>query len=291
MSTSQDRDNGQPEWDAVRADDRYLGWRDLTVWKSPFGRVAVALARRAARWIGPYPVLALTLLIGVVLAVALTAASVEIYEAVAEADGVAGLDKPALQAAMAARTPQLNTAVTAFTNLGGPVIMPILAAVAAIALAIRRRQVSPVVLMAVATAGSLLMTIVGKALVGRIRPPLADAVAPYETSASFPSGHALNAVVVAGVVAYLLVLRQRRWRSRTATVAAAVVFAVAMGLSRVFLGHHWLTDVLVAWTLGLAWLAVVITMHRLYLSVRHMPLEAGRRARRAQLSRPGPRVY
>ncbi|HEX8627759.1 MAG TPA: phosphatase PAP2 family protein, partial [Catenuloplanes sp.] len=68
--------------------------------------------------------------------------------------------------------------------------------------------------MVVATAGSLLMTVVGKGLVGRIRPPLADAVPPYETSPAFPSGHALNAVVVAGVIAYLLMLRQRRWRTR-----------------------------------------------------------------------------
>ncbi|MEU3454584.1 phosphatase PAP2 family protein [Micromonospora sp. NPDC006766] len=277
MSASHDRDDRQPEWDAVRAeDDRYVGWRDLTAWRSTLGRLMVTLTRRAARRVGRYPALALTLLIGVVLVVALTAASVEIYEAVAEADGVAGLDKPVLQAAIAARTPSLDTAVTGFTTLGGPVVMPILAAVAVIGLAIRRRQVSPVLLMAVAAAGSLLMTIVGKSLVGRVRPPLADAVPPYETSASFPSGHALNAVVIAGVVAYLLVLRQRRWYTRTVTVAVAMLFAVAMGLSRVFLGHHWLTDVLVAWTLGLAWLAFVITLHRLYLSVRDLRPRSGR---------------
>ncbi|WP_367277707.1 phosphatase PAP2 family protein [uncultured Arthrobacter sp.] len=51
-------------------------------------------------------------------------------------------------------------------------------------------------------------------------------------------------------------------------VALALVFAVTMGLSRVYLGHHWLTDVLVAWTIGIAWLAVVITAHRLFLTFR-----------------------
>lgn len=52
------------------------------------------------------------------------------------------------------------------------------------------------------------------------------------------------------------------------TICCAGVFALAMGLSRVYLGHHWLTDVLVAWALGLGWLTVVITAHRLLLTLR-----------------------
>jgi membrane-associated phospholipid phosphatase len=173
-----------------------------------------------------------------------------------------------LDAMLRLRTPLLDTLVTYFTDLGGPIGMTILATLATAALALTRRSWTPVVLMATATAGSLLMTSVGKALVGRVRPPLADAVPPLETSASFPSGHSLNAVVVAGVVAYLVVQRQARRAARAWTVALAAAFSGAIGLSRVFLGHHWLTDVLVAWALGLGWLAVVVTGHRLWLTTR-----------------------
>ncbi|MFP3467937.1 phosphatase PAP2 family protein, partial [Leifsonia sp. SIMBA_070] len=69
-------------------------------------------------------------------------------------------------------------------------------------------------------------------------------------------------------VAYLLVLHLDSRSAKVMTVLGAAVFAAAMGMSRVYLGHHWFTDVLVAWTLGLAWLAVVITAHRLLHSRR-----------------------
>ncbi len=146
------------------------------------------------------------------------------------------------------------------------------AAGAALARAARRlrERLAPhwVLLVAATAAGSLTLTVVGKSVIGRIRPPLADAVPPYELSASFPSGHSLNSVALAGIVACLLVRRQHGRRARALTVSAAAAFAFTMGASRVYLGHHWLTDVLVAWALGLAWLTVVITAHRLLLTVR-----------------------
>ena len=107
------------------------------------------------------------------------------------------------------------------------------------------------------------MTLAIKSLVGRSRPPLAEAVPPYESSASFPSGHALNAIVITGILVYSILLIVRTQRARWLTVIVGGAYAIAIGLSRVYLGHHWLSDVVGAWLLGLAWLAVVIVAHRL----------------------------
>lgn len=115
----------------------------------------------------------------------------------------------------------------------------------------------------------------------RHRPPLTEAVPPYLLSPSFPSGHTLNTTVVMGVTAYLLLRRQKRPGVRWATVAALAAWALAMGLSRVYLGHHWLTDVIAGWTLGLAWVTLLVSAHRLFLTVRRgnapvrMPLAIG----------------
>lgn len=259
-------------------DDSYVGQADLTRWDTRFGKALAHLARRVASSLGPHGPLVLTLVVGLIIAVALTAVAAQVYEAVTEADGVAGLDHPLLQTAMGLRSPVLDDVVTGYTDIGGTIGMPILATAIMIFLAVRRRSWTPVILMLSAAAGSLLMTIAGKQLIGRARPPLADAVPPYEYSPSFPSGHTLNATVIAGVVAYLLILRLSSTRARVLTITVAAIFAFTIGLSRVFLGHHWFTDVLSAWILGLAWLAVVVTAHRLYLTVRrHGP------ARRADM--------
>lgn len=248
--------------------DRYVAGQDLTRWKSPVGRTLAGGAERVTALLGPYAALVITLALGLAVAVSLAAVFGEVYESVIEADGVAGLDGPVLAAAQSVRSPTLDVAVTAYTNIGGTVGMPLIAVAIMIFLAARRRSWTPVILMLAAGLGSLLMTVVGKPLFGRTRPDQADAIPPYEHSASFPSGHSLNSIVIAGIVAYLIILRLETTRARVTTVLIASTFALTMGLSRVYLGHHWLTDVLAAWAIGIAWLALVITAHRLYLTVR-----------------------
>jgi len=223
---------------------------------------------------GPYAAMWATLIVGAAVVLTLAAFAGEIYEDVTESDGVAGLDLPILGWMVAGRTPELAAAVTAFTNLGGRLGATLIAVVALVVLSLASRSWRPTILLSVAAGGSLLMTMVGKDVIGRLRPDTTMAVPPFETSPSFPSGHTLNTTTVMAVVAYLTCLLVHRTWVRTAVILACGTFAVAMGLSRVFLGHHWFTDVLAAWALGLAWAGMVILAHRVFHIARRVRAKA-----------------
>jgi len=252
-----------------------IGDRDLTAWPTRAGQAVVRTTMRGVDrsrgWLDersvPVAVLLVTATIGVLVSAAFVVLSAEIYDHVAEREGVSGLDRPVLDWVTARRTDTLDALVSHYTDLGGTVLMPVIATASAIVLAVWWRRWTPILLMAVAAGGSLALTIVGKQAIGRARPPHELAVPPYETSPSFPSGHTLNSWVIFLLTAYLICCKveDRRWR--VAAVVVGVALAVAMGLSRVYLGHHWLTDVLVGWTIGSAWLIIVVTAHRLALTV------------------------
>jgi membrane-associated phospholipid phosphatase len=263
-----------------------IGGRDLTAWHTRFGRwlvsVFVALARvvrpavgRVAAWSAAN----LAFVVFAVIALALIALLVEgieqVYENVTDRDGLAGFDQPVLDWMVAQRTPGLDSAVTAFTDLGGAIGMPIIASVAVIAIALWRRSWTPVVVAVIAAAGSVAMTVVGKDMIDRARPPADLAVPPLEVSPSFPSGHTLNATVLITVVVYLLLIETTATWQRVLAVTLGTAFVVLMGLSRVDLGHHWLTDVVAGWLIGLAWAVAVITAHRLWLTLRERGGPAG----------------
>lgn len=238
---------------------------------APLRRLVAALAPR----MGPYAAMWATLAVGVTAVLALTALAAEIYEDVTQSAGVSGLDLPVLGLMVAGRTPELAAAGTAFTNLGGRVGSTLIALVALVVLSLVSRSWRPTILLAAAAGGSLLMTVVGKDVTGRNRPDTAMAVPPFETSPSFPSGHTLNTTAIMMVVAYLACLLVRRAWVRTAVILACGMFVLGMGLSRVFLGHHWFTDVLAAWALGLAWAGIVILAHRVFHTMRQVRAKAG----------------
>lgn len=249
-------------------EDQTIGARDDTRWSSSPGRALASLVWRTESWASANAVLAACLVVGLAVLGATVWAAGEVYESVQAHDGLAALDRPVLTWVETIRTPGLDSAIAFFSNTGGPILQPIITAVLVLLVAWRWRSWTPIVLPVAAEAGALVLTLLGKQLTGRARPPLAESIPPYEYSPSFPSGHTLNATVIAGVLCYLMLHVSRTRAARVAWVTVAAAYAAAMGLSRVYLGHHWLTDVIAGWLLGLAWLAVVVVLHRLWLTAR-----------------------
>ena len=136
-------------------DDRFVGDRDLTHWYTPLGRQLARFAHWISARLGPNAALIITLVVGMTLAVVLTLIAAQVYDAVTDKDGVAGLDLPVLNAAMHLRSPVLNAFTIGYTDIAGEIGMPIIAVTAILVLALRRRSWTPVLLIAAAGTGSL----------------------------------------------------------------------------------------------------------------------------------------
>ena len=151
-----------------------------------------------------------------------------------------------------------TTVMRAVSAAGGPLVLAAVAAVAGGLLALLRRSLRPVLLAGVTLAGTGGLTIMLKEALDRPRPPLDEALAAADGHA-FPSAHAATAAAVFGTLAYPYAARLRSWSARVAVWAAAAMLTALVGISRVYLGVHWTTDVIGGWAFGVLWLAVVVT--------------------------------
>lgn len=111
-----------------------------------------------------------------------------------------------------------------------------------------RRRWRRAAFAAVATAGSGLLNVAAKHLFARVRPELWDPIAP-ESTYSFPSGHAMGSMTLALVLVMLAWPTRARWR----VVAVMVVFVPLVGVSRVYLGVHYPSDILAGWAAASIW--------------------------------------
>ncbi|MBI2710310.1 MAG: bifunctional DedA family/phosphatase PAP2 family protein [Actinobacteria bacterium] len=125
----------------------------------------------------------------------------------------------------------------------------------------RRRNWLAFAVLAPVLIGASLSYNITKALVQRPRPPVRYALVSSSKSA-FPSGHATLAAAVWGAFAFLAATAASTWGRKVAAWAVAFVVVALVGLSRLYLGLHWLSDVLGGWALGALWLSAVLALQR-----------------------------
>lgn len=139
--------------------------------------------------------------------------------------------------------------------LGNGTLLALLCAAVAAALFVRGERVLAIGYIA-ALAGNGLIDAVLKRVFARTRPPEVGMLQHFH-GWSFPSGHAADAIVAYGFLAYLaLRLAPPRWRGPCLTIAATLV--VLVGASRVFINAHYASDVLAGLASGTAWLLACI---------------------------------
>jgi membrane-associated phospholipid phosphatase len=190
-------------------------------------------------------------------ALAVLFASVWVFGAVTEdlVEGETGGDERFALWLHGRATDPLTDVFRTVTWLGN---FPTLLAVTVLAIAIlwRRRQPTDAVFVALAFVGAQVLSNGMKLGFRRERPFFPDPLAT-ESTYSFPSGHALVSLAVYGSIALVLARRASGLASRVLIIGSATVLVAAIGFSRLYLGVHFLSDVVAGFAAGTAWLALL----------------------------------
>lgn len=203
---------------------------------------------------------------------------VELLDAVRDQEGIARIDRPVTAWVAGHRTEVLTVLARVLSAIGGAAMrIPITLAAAAV-LAWRSRSWRALWIVAATLAGSQLLVHAIKPAVARPRPAAVFALVTAN-GYSFPSGHTTSSLAAFGILAWLTTRTVTAPAAHLLVWSGAAAAAAGVGLSRIWLGVHYLSDVLAGWALGAAWLTLVITVVTTSAHLRerrHPPRSASR---------------
>jgi membrane-associated phospholipid phosphatase len=218
-----------------------------------FPRISRFLLRRfdTATFIG-LPLTILVLVIGINAALLS-----QLTEDVVESEGVVHVDEAFTSFLYSIRSEWLSQAFYALTQLGTREAVFSVGGLATIVFLYRRRYTA-VLAFWLTMAGTGLSVQYGKKFISRDRPEL---VAFYpEHNFSFPSGHATTSMALFGMLAYFAYRHLHTRRQRRAALLTAGILIILIGFSRIYLGVHFLSDVLAGFLLGAMWVLLGISI-------------------------------
>lgn len=176
------------------------------------------------------------------------------------------LDQSVYRWAASMRSDPATLFFVAFTHFGGPLGMTIVALGVAALLYVRGHRGLAWYVVITGALGAL-MNVGLKALFERARPDLAEALRQAH-GYSFPSGHAMGSMIVLGSLAYVMARSWGPWRLRSATIALLIASILAVGISRVYLGVHWISDIAAGFAAGFVWLVVATVTFEAFWRIR-----------------------
>jgi membrane protein DedA with SNARE-associated domain/membrane-associated phospholipid phosphatase len=171
-------------------------------------------------------------------------------------------------------TPALTTFFLIITALGSLETITLLGLIFAVIFVLKHRWLLLETWLA-AVVGSVALDQLLKVLFARPRPVFEHPLL-RESGYSFPSGHAMDSLVVYGMLAYFAVLALRTWRGYTAVVFGAALLVMLIGFSRMYLGVHYFSDVLAGFAAGGIWLSTCITAMESIRRGRHRAKSASK---------------
>lgn len=202
--------------------------------------------------------------VGLFLLIGLAAAALCLAMFALVARGVMGgatesFDQAAIEWIRARRAPWLDWLALAGAVLGSGTAALIVLGVGSALLWFSRHRLSALLLWIALLGGSPLVAIL-KAVFGRPRPQpeewnvtILGRPIEFPSTPSFPSGHAITSVIIFGTLAYLVIRLESTVRMRRWTLALAAGMILLIGLSRIYLGVHYPSDVLAGWLVGIVW--------------------------------------
>ncbi len=142
----------------------------------------------------------------------------------------------------------------AVTFLGKPLFLMIVNLVFSLFLWIKNQRSRAIVYFVIGN-GAAQFNYFIKSFLGRERPELWERIIEVKYL-SYPSAHAMNSIVIYGLICYYLMNQFKPWRWLILTLTSILV--ILIGLSRLYLGVHWPTDIIAGYTMGSVWLAIAI---------------------------------
>lgn len=233
-----------------------LNWRDRIL-KSSSGKKYSRLIEFATKRFNPQGAFGLSFIVSLILLGLGIWAFGSLLEEVSVKNEIISFDVPIMSFISAHRVGWLTVMMTNVTNLGNEWLIIFLSLASGLFFKIKIKSWRPLFLLLITVVGAGLLDQIFKSIVARPRPD--ELIIITQASGyAFPSGHAALTAFY-GALAYLLARTQKSWEGRSFIWAAAIAVSFLVGLSRIYLGVHWPTDVLGGWILAFVWLTLLFT--------------------------------